>query len=127
MIPNFLIPEQVVRQDATGPVIDLGSERPGALALTFGITRVIEQESIDVAVYGSADGETFDPKPLAAFPQKFYCGTYAMHLDLSGSPDTRYLRAGWKLNRWGRGEPTPLFSVYIFAEAASARAMAATG
>ncbi len=127
MIPNFLVPEQVVRQDGNGPVIDLGSERLGALALTFGITRVIEQESIDLAVYGSADGETFGPKPVAAFPQKFYCGTYALHLDISACPDIRYLRVGWKLDRWGRGEPTPLFSVYVFAESAPARAMAAAG
>jgi hypothetical protein len=25
----------------------------------------------------------------------------------------------WKLNRWGRGEPTPLFGFYVFGEPAS--------
>lgn len=127
MIPNFLVPEQVVREDGNGLVFDLGPERVTALALTFGITSVVEQESIDLAVYGSADGETFGSKPIAAFPQKFYCGTYALYVDLSGCPDVRYVRAGWKMNRWGRGEPTPHFTLYVFAEPAAANILAAAG
>jgi hypothetical protein len=125
MTPNFLVPEQAVRQDGAGPAIELGPDSPRAFALTFGITRIIEQESIDLAIYGSADGETFGAKPLAAFPQKFYCGTYSLVLDLSDSPDVRFIRAGWKMNRWGRGDQTPLFNIYVFAEAASAQMMAA--
>ena len=74
---------------------------------------------------GSSDGESFDAKPLAAFPQKFYCGTYSLVLDLSETPDVRFIRASWKMNRWGRGDQTPLFNIYVFAEAAPARAMAA--
>lgn len=125
MIPNFLVPEQVVQQDGAGHAIEFGPDTPRTLALTFGITRIIEQESIDLAVYGSADGETFDAKPLAAFPQKFYCGTYSLVLDLSDSPEVRFIRAGWKTNRWGRGDQTPLFNIYVFAEAASTQTMAA--
>lgn len=125
MIPNFLVPEQVVRENGTGPAVDLGPKCPGAVALTFGITHIVEQQSIDLALYGSADGESFDAKPLAAFPQKFYCGTYSLVLDLSANPDVRYIRAGWKTNRWGRGDQTPLFTVYVFAEAATSKALAA--
>lgn len=125
MIPNFLVPEQAVRQDGAGPALELGPDTPRILSLTFGITHIVEQESIDLAIYGSADGETFDAKPLAAFPQKFYCGTYSLHLDLSETPDVRFIRAGWKMNRWGRGDQTPLFNIYVFAEATSAQAMAA--
>jgi hypothetical protein len=125
MIPNFLVSEQVVRENGTGPTIDFGPACPGAVALTFGITSVVEQQSIDLALYGSADGETFDDKPLASFPQKFYCGTYSLVLDLSARPDVRYIRAGWKTNRWGRGDQTPLFSIYVFAETANPRVMAA--
>lgn len=125
MIPNFLVPEQAVRQDGAGPALELAPDTPRALSLTFGITHIVEQESIDLAIYGSADGETFDAKPLAAFPQKFYCGTYSLVLDLSTTPDVRFIRAGWKMNRWGRGDQTPLFNIYVFAEATSAQAMAA--
>ena len=78
--------------------------------------RIIEQESFDLAVYGSTDGNEWGPKPLAAFPQKFYCGTYSILLDLSDAPDVRFLRVQWKMSRWGRGEPKPLFGFYVFAE-----------
>jgi hypothetical protein len=125
MIPNFLVPEQAVRQDGAGPAIEIGPDAPRILSLTFGITSIIEQESIDLAIYTSTDGETFSTKPVAAFPQKFYCGTYSLVLDLSDSPDVRFIRAGWKLNRWGRGDETPLFNFYVFAEATSPQAMAA--
>lgn len=127
MIPNFLVPEQAIQDGGNGPAVDLGSDRPAALALTLGITRVVEQESIDLAVYGSADGENFDVKPLVAFPQKFYCGTYALTLDLTAHPEVRYIRAGWKTNRWGRGDQKALFTIYVFADHASNQVMATAG
>lgn len=126
MVPNFLLPEQTVRQNGTGPVVPLGDTHPDAVSITLGITRIIEQESLELAIWGSADGETWGPKPLAVFPQKFYCGVYSLVLDLSDQPDIHFLRTEWKVNRWGRGESLPLFNVYVFAEPASARVMATT-
>ena len=126
MLPTFLLEEQVVRANGSGPVTDLGPDRPSIVSLTLGITRVIEQESLDLSLAGSADGENWTEKPLLAFPQKFYCGVYTLLLDLSGSPDVRYLRADWKVSRWGRGEPTPLFSIYLFAQPAPARVLASS-
>ena len=41
-------------------------------------------------------------------------------LDLSQHPEIRYLRVQWKMNRWGRGEPTPLFGFYLVAQDANA-------
>jgi len=87
------------------------------MILTLGITRIIEQESIDVSIWGSADGSDWGTKPLSAFSQKFYCGTYQILLDLSDHPDVRYLRAKWQVNRWGKGDPKPLFSVYVVVQA----------
>ena len=118
MLPNFLLPEQVVRQDGDGPAFALGAERVDGVTITLGITRIIEQESLDLSIWGSADGQNWTDKPILKFPQKFYCGTYTLLLDLSEVADVRYLRVSWKLNRWGRGEPTPLFSVYVFAQTA---------
>lgn len=126
MLPTFLLEEQVVRANGSGPAIDLGANRPGLVSLTMGITRVIEQESLDVAVYGSADGEAWGAKPLMAFPQKFYCGVYTLLLDLGANPDVRYVRVDWKVSRWGRGEQTPLFGFYVFAQAAAARSAASS-
>ncbi len=116
MLPAFLIPEAVLREDAAGPEINLGSSRAKALVLTLGITRVIEQQSLEVSIWGSADNATWGDKPLMSFPQKFYCGTYQLLLDLSGHPEVQYLRAKWKVQRWGRGEPKPLFGTYLFAQ-----------
>jgi hypothetical protein len=116
MLPQFLLPETTVREAGQSPDIDLGELQSGTLVLTLGLTRIIEQESIDVAIWGSADGSDWGSKPLVAFPQKFYCGTYQILLDLTDRP-ARFLRAKWQVNRWGKGDPKPLFSIYLFAQA----------
>jgi len=116
MRPQFLLPETTVREAGQSPDIDLGDVQTGTLVLTLGLTRIIEQESIDVSIWGSVDGADWGSKPLVAFPQKFYCGTYQILLNLSDRP-VRYLRAKWQVNRWGKGDPKPLFGVYLFAQA----------
>jgi hypothetical protein len=115
MLPQFLLPETTIREAGQSPDIDLGETQAGTLILTLGITRIIEQESIDLSVWGSADGADWGIKPLVAFPQKFYCGTYQLVLDLGGRP-VKFLRAKWQVNRWGKGDPKPLFGVYLFAQ-----------
>ncbi len=114
MLPNFLVQETLVREDGTSAEIELGPARGKPLLLTLGITRIIEQESLDLSIWGSADKTNWGAKPLISFPQKFYCGTYQILLDLTPHPDVAYLRAQWKLNRWGRGDPKPLFAFYLF-------------
>jgi len=124
MHPEFLLPEITVREAGEGPAIALGSDPGSVLTLTLGITRIIEQESLDVSIWGSADGMDWGNKPLATFPQKFYCGTYQILLDLSDRPDIRYLRAKWQVNRWGKGDPTPLFDLYLFVKELEVEAIA---
>lgn len=126
MLPNFLLPDQVVRQNGSGPAIDLGEQGGVVLAVTLGVNRIIEQESLDVTIWSSVDGQVWSDKPIAAFPQKFYCGTYSLLVDLTEQPDVRFLRADWKLNRWGRGEPTPLFGLYVYAEVVKQGVLQAT-
>jgi hypothetical protein len=116
MVPAFLLPETTIREKGTGPEIPLGNHHGGVFILTLGITRIIEQESIDVSIWGSTDGSDWGAKPLLSFPQKFYCGTYQILLDLSEKPDVRFLRAQWHVNRWGKGDPKPLFTIYLFAQ-----------
>jgi hypothetical protein len=115
MLPQFLLPETVARQDGMGAEIPFERER---VQLTLGITRIIAQESLEVSVWGSADGEHW--RPLVAFPQKFYCGTYSVNLDLTLYDDVRYLRAQWRMGRWtsgsNRDECAPLFGFYLRAE-----------
>ena len=115
MLPQFLLPETTVREAGQSSEIDLGELQNGTLLLVLGITRIIEQESIDISVWGSADGADWGSKPLLAFPQKFYCGTYQLVLDASERP-VRYLRAKWQVNRWGKGDSKPLFTLYLVAQ-----------
>jgi len=116
MLPEFLLEETTVREAGIGPAIGIGDQAGEALILTLGITRIIEQESIDVSIWGSADGTDWGAKPLVSFPQKFYCGTYQIFCDLTGRPEVKLLRAKWAVNRWGKGDPKPLFSIYLFAQ-----------
>jgi hypothetical protein len=124
MLPQFLLPETTVREAGTGSAISLGDQQGETLILTLGITRIIEQESIDISVWGSADGSDWGAKPLVAFPQKFYCGTYQILVDLSERPDVKFLRAKWQVNRWGKGDPKPLFTIYLFVQEMSRKLVA---
>lgn len=116
MLPVFLIPEITVREAGSGLLFGLGEYCGGVLTLTLGITRIIELEKIDVSIWGSVDGTDWGNKPVVAFPQKFYCGTYQIQLDLAERPEIKYLQARWHVNRWGKSDTTPLFTIYLFAE-----------
>jgi hypothetical protein len=66
---------------------------------------------MEVSVLGSPDGREW--RCLASFPQKSYCGSYCLELDLSCHPDVRLLRAQWKM---GRQSQRPLFGFDVFVE-----------
>ena len=116
MLPGFLLPETIVREAGNGSELPLGASAGRLILLTLGITRIIEQESLDISVVGSADGKEWDAKPILSFPQKFYCGTYQMILDLTQRPDVKYVRLTWAVQRWGKGDTRPLFGFYVFAQ-----------
>jgi len=120
MLPNFLAEDAVRRENGQSPALEIGGNAGAPLLVTLGITRIVEQESLDVEIQGSADGQTWQPKALAEFPQKFYCGTYSILLDLSATPEVAFLRAAWKMNRWGRGDTKASFGFFVFAEPAGA-------
>jgi hypothetical protein len=123
-MPAFLLPETNIREAGASPELDISEYQSGVVLVTLGITRIVEQESIDVTIWGSADKANWGARPLAAFPQKFYCGTYQSFVDLLGRPEVKYLRAQWQVNRWGRGDSKPLFTAYIFVEQTERRLMA---
>ncbi len=124
MLPNFLIADSVRREDGTSDPVEIGPAEGKILHLTLGITRIIEQESLDVSVWASKDGQDWGTRPVASFPQKFYCGTYSVLADLSDAPESRYLRIQWKMSRWGRGDPKPLFGFYVFAQESEVHSLA---
>ena len=116
MLPGFLLPETTVREAGTGEAFDIAELAGSVILLTLGITRIIEQQSLDVSIWGSPDGKEWGAKPLISFPQKFYCGTYQILLDLTDRPDVKFLRAKWTAARWGKGDPKPLFGIYLFVQ-----------
>ena len=115
MRAGFLLPETTVQESGSGEPFEIGPGG-GTAVLSLGITEVLEQQSLDVSVLGSADGEEWVEEPLRTFPQKFYTGVWQLLCDLDGSPDVRYLKIDYKVGRWGVGSPTPRFRFYVFAE-----------
>jgi hypothetical protein len=110
MIDTFLIAQKtVVSAKGDGPAVDVSGAAGRVFLLTLEITKIIEQEALDVSIYGSADGTTWGAKPVVAFPQKFYCGQSPRLLDLTSHPDVKFVRAHWEVARWGRGVETPMF------------------
>jgi hypothetical protein len=105
-----LIPANT-RLEATGDgaSFDISASASRTFLCRLIVSEQIEQESLDVSIWGSADGQTWPKKPLLKLPQQFYRGTTKMVLDLSLRPEVKFIRARWELNRWGRVAPTAMF------------------
>ena len=115
MEASFLVSHATVHANGDGSALALGPDRPSSLLITLGITKTIEQELLHVFIQGSRNGSDWTER-LAVFPEKFYIGVSSLVVDLSQHPDVGYVRARWKTVRWGRGDKTPLFDFYVFAE-----------
>jgi hypothetical protein len=92
-----------------GTPFDISSSATRTFLCRLEITAQIEQESLDVSIWGSADGENWGAKPMLMLPQMFYRGDSKLILDLSMRPEVKFIRARWELNRWGRVAPAPMF------------------
>ena len=103
----------VVTCKGDGPTVEVGGCSNPVFLVTLSISRIIEQESLDVSIFGSADGTAWGAKAIAAFKQEFYCGDYPLLLDLTAHPDVKFIRAHWEVARWGRGTETPMFEFCV--------------
>ncbi|HZU21714.1 MAG TPA: hypothetical protein VE998_02715 [Terriglobales bacterium] len=116
MFEASLVPEKtVINGKGESAGIELSGIGTRILLLVLHITDIVEQESLDVSIWGSADGSAWGDKPLATFPQKFYRSEHPLLLDLSARPEVKFLRARWEANRWGRGSETPMFQFSLSA------------
>ena len=114
MIDAALVAEKtVVSAKGDGPAVDVSRATSRVFLVSLEITKIIEQESLDLSIFGSADGTTWNPKSIAAFPQKFYCGESPLLLDLTAHPEVKFVRAHWEAARWGRGTETPMFEFAV--------------
>jgi hypothetical protein len=117
MIDTYLVPEKTIANaKGDGPALDISTAASRVFLLTLQITNIVEQESLDVSVYGSSDGAAWGAKPLAAFPQKFYRGQHPLLLDLTGVSEVKFVRAHWEVGRWGRGTEIPMFEFAVSAK-----------
>jgi hypothetical protein len=99
----------MVETNGQSAAFELGSLAVQHLLLVLRVEEILEQESLHVAIWGSADGQDWGTQALFWFPQKFYRGIAPAALDLRQRPDIKFLQARWEVNRWGRGIPRPFF------------------
>ena len=105
-----LIPADTrMEASADGASFNISESATRTFLCRLTVSDQIEQESLDVSIWGSADGEVWPKRPLLKLPQQFYRGTTKLVLDLSLRPEVNFIRARWDLNRWGRVAPTPMF------------------
>ena len=114
MLDAALVPANtVITAKGDSDAIDVSVAIHREFLMTLSVTAIVEQEAIEVSIFTSADGTTWDTKPFASLPQKFYVGEYPLLLDLSAEPNVKFARAHWEVNRWGRGPTTPRFEIAL--------------
>jgi hypothetical protein len=107
---KVLVPaNMMVTAKGDGTAIDVSGAGERVFLVVLEITKIVEQEALELSVFGSADGVTWGPKPVITFPQKFYCEQTPLLLDLMAHADVKFVRAHWDVARWGRGSETPMF------------------
>ena len=121
-LPVFLLADTVVRGSGQGEAVALDKHTP-AVVVTLSITRILQQESLQVSIWGSTDGERC--RRLSAFPPKSYCGTYTMPLDLSR--EIHFLRIEWSTTRWRADAAEPIFGFQVELTAAENPRVLAAG
>ena len=106
---DLIPPGTLLEANEHGAAVDIRASATRTFFCTMLIREQIEQESVDVAIWGSADGENWGTQPLLKLPQQFYRGETRAVLELTLVPEVNFIRAAWELNRWGRVAPTPMF------------------
>jgi hypothetical protein len=106
---DLIPPGTRLTANGEGAVFNIDSCQTRTFLCSMDITEQIEQESVDVSIWGAADGQDWGKTPLLKMPQRFYRGDTRQVLDLTLKPEIRFLRAKWELTRWGRVAPHPMF------------------
>ncbi|MFZ0821798.1 MAG: hypothetical protein WAM91_17170 [Candidatus Acidiferrales bacterium] len=106
---DLVPPGTRVEANGEGAAVDISGSATKTFLCLLEITGQIEQESLDVSVWGSSDGRNWGAKPIIKLPQSFYRGEARMVLDLALRSEIKYIRPQWELNRWGRVAPLPMF------------------
>ncbi len=111
-VPFELIPPSSrLTQDGEGVPLDVSGSSTRTFLCTMKILAQNEQESVELSLGGSEGGESWEKRPVLIMPQRFYRGETSQILDISLRPEIRYICARWKLTRWGRVTPHPMFEL----------------
>jgi hypothetical protein len=100
-----------ITEKTEGAAHDISASPTRTFLCVLTIFSQIEQESLDVSVWGSPGGENWGAMPLLKMPQSFYRGVVKQALDLARRPEIRFLRARCDVARWGRGAPEASFVI----------------
>jgi hypothetical protein len=106
---NLIPLDTVVEENGAGEIVDISASTTRTFFCTLYISDQIEQESIDVSIWGSPDAANWGTQPILKLPQQFYRGEIRAVLELSYRPEVKFIQARWELNRWGRVAPLPMF------------------
>jgi hypothetical protein len=109
LLTDLVAEKTVVTAKGDGAAVDVSEAANRVFLLTLTVTNIIEQEALEIGIYGSADGAAWGVKPILSFPQRFYRGETPLLLDLTAHSDAKFVRAHWDVARWGRGTETPMF------------------
>lgn len=109
----LVAPGTIAETGGSSAAVALGALAGKPLLLVLRIEDMIEQESLHLSIWGSADGKDWGAQALFWFPQKFYRGSTPAALDLRQRPEIQHLEARWEVNRWGRGYPRPHFTFAV--------------
>jgi len=110
---HYLLPATATETNGESQPYELGALAGRPLLIVLRVTDIIEQESLHVSVWGSADGKEWSSRALFWFPQRFYRGITPAAVDLSQRPEVMFLKTRWEVNRWGRGYPVPRFEFSV--------------
>ncbi len=114
MLDGYLVPEKtLITAKGDSQPLDISGAANRVFLLTLVVTSIVEQESIEIGMFTSTDATTWDTKPVATLPQKFYAGEFPLLVDLTATPDAKFVRAHWEVSRWGRGPTTPKFEIAL--------------
>jgi hypothetical protein len=110
---HLISPNTRVTANGDGRVVDISASATRTYLCTLDIEDQIEQEALDVSIWGSPDGQNFGTQPLLKIPQSFYKGNIKQVLELTYAPNVKFIRAHWDLTRWGRVAPHPMFVISL--------------
>src|ERR1700676_4675210 len=97
---DLIPPDTLLQESGIGDAVDISATTTRTFLCSMEITDQIEQESVDIAIWGSADGQDWGTKPILKLPQQFYRGETRAVLELVFRPEVKWIRAQGELNRW---------------------------